>query len=438
MNFSKNIFNNISNNNLLIDAGYYTIFRIIDKLIPFMLLPIITRQLTVDEFGIFVLFQAISSIVLPVLTLSVDSSILLNFYKIQRDRFRNYFSSGYLLLILSSILISLLIWLSRNYISNLTKFPVEWIMIISLFCFFQFHSNLALNLYQIKKEVFKFGIYSISLTFLKNVLMLILVILVGMKWEGIIISYLISYGIYFCISLYLFKLDDLYTFDIDRSYLIDNIKVGYPLSLHNIGAWMGSSASRIIISGVIGSAALGSYGTGASIGLIVLYVQDSFNKAFVPYLFEKLNNFNQKISNSLVKLTYTYYIVITLFAGIVGILGYLFMGFIFGTDYINGRDVVIYIALGYAFDGMYKMHVNYLFYEKKTNIIFMITILTGILNIPLTYFLIQEKGLAGAGIAFLLVNIFSYFLSWYLSQKIYPMNWFLWKSYRSNSDNKKI
>ena len=187
------------------------------------------------------------------------------------------------------MLISSFIWLIRHYISELTTFPVNWVIVIVLFCFFQFHSNLALNLFQIKKEVIKFGVYSVSLTFIKNIFMLIFVLLVGMKWEGIIIGYLLAYAIFFIISIIIFKYNKLYTNEIDKSYLIDNIKVGFPLSLHNIGAWLGSSASRIIIGSLIGSSALGSFGAGASIALIVLYVQDSFNKAFVPYLFEKLN-----------------------------------------------------------------------------------------------------------------------------------------------------
>ena len=138
MNFVKKIYTNIFNNNLIVSAGYYTIFRIIDKIIPFLLLPIITRQLTVDEFGIFVLFQAIVSIVLPISTLSIDSSILLNYFKIQNHKFKEYFSSGYLLLLICFLFVSIIIWLTRYYISDLTNFPADWIMMIVLFCFFQF------------------------------------------------------------------------------------------------------------------------------------------------------------------------------------------------------------------------------------------------------------------------------------------------------------
>ena len=438
MIFFKDIISKILKNNLILNAGYYTIFRVIDKIIPFLLLPIVTRQLTVDEFGIFVLFQAIASIILPVSTLCIDSSILLNYYKINIDKFKIYFSSGYILLIICFMIISCFIWLIRKNISELSTFPVDWIMIIVLFCFFQFHSNLALNLFQIKKEVFKFGLYSVSLTFIKNTLMLIFVIVFDMKWEGIIIGYLLAYLIYFIISLIIFKYNQLYTTEIQKNYIIDNIKVGFPLSLHNIGAWLGSSASRIIIGSLIGSSALGSFGAGASIALIVLYIQDSFNKAFVPYLFEKLNDFNHSVSTNLVKLTYIYYVFILITAVFIGTIGYLFIDVIFGVDYIDGRDIVFYISIGYAFDGMYKMHVNYLFYEKKTHIIFIITMLTGIINLPITYYLIQLKGLTGAGISFLIVNIFAYLLSWFLSQKVFPMNWFILKRIDSNEHLNKV
>jgi O-antigen/teichoic acid export membrane protein len=415
---------------LLRDAGLYTLFRIVDKIIPFLLLPIITRALTPDEFGIFVLFQALAGIALPIMTLSVDSSILLNYFKVKADRFRNYFSSGYLLLILSSIVVSQLIWVLTKPISDLTEFPVDWIGTILLFCFFQFHSNLALNLYQVKKEVYKFGLYSISLTLTKNILMLILVINVGMKWEGIIVSYVIAYGVFFCISLWLFKLNDLYTLKIDKSYLVDNIKVGYPLSLHTIGTWLGNSATRVIVSGLLGTAATGSFGVGAALAMLVLYIQDSFNKAFVPYLFEKLESYNQEIGRKLVKLTYIYNTVIFIFALFVGIAGYFLIDIIFGVDYIDGREVVIFIALAYAFDGMYKMHVNYIFFEKKTHLIFFITMFTGILNIGLTYFLVLHIGLAGAGIAFFIVSIIGYLISWYIAQKVFPMNWSLKLNYK--------
>jgi O-antigen/teichoic acid export membrane protein len=303
------------------------------------------------------------------------------------------------------------------------EFPAEWFLVILILCFFQLHTNIALNLYQVKREPKKYGIFSIILTTLKNVLMLLFVIQYDMKWEGMILGYTFGYGLFFFISLFIFKHHKLFTAEIKKDYLIDNIKVGTPLSLHQIGSWLASSSTRIIVSGLLGAAATGSFGIGATIGMIVLFIQDSFNKAFVPYLFENLNNFNTKVEKKLIKLTFAYNVILFLFAFVIGLFGYLFLEVIFGSAYAEGKEVVYLICFAYAFDGMYKMHVNYIFYTKKTHFIFFITMTTGLLNIVLSYLFINMYGLMGGALSLCVINFIGYLLSWYIGNRVYPMKW---------------
>ncbi|MEQ8523507.1 oligosaccharide flippase family protein [Gracilimonas sp.] len=406
------------------DAGIYTIFRVVDKFIPFLLLPIITRELDPSEYGVFVLFQALAGIALPLITLSVDSSILLNYFKVKKEEFSSYFSSGYVMLIGSSLAFGGILYVLRNPISDITEFPASWIISIIVFCFFQLHTSLALNMYQVKRQPKKYGIFSISLTATKNLSMLFFVIVLGWKWQGIIVGYLLSYALFFLISLYFFSIHNLYSTVIRKDFIVDNIKVGYPLSLHRIGSWLADSATRIIIGGILGTAATGSFGIGATIGLIVKYTQDSFNKAFVPYLFEKLNNFNQEIENKIVKLTYGYNFSLLLFSSITGFLGLLLIEPVFGTAYSEGKEVVLLLCLASAFDGMYKMHVNYIFYSKKTHLILIITLTTGTLNIILSYLFVEWYGLKGGALSLLIINVVGYLISWYMGNKVFPMSWF--------------
>jgi len=53
------------NNSLLKDAGIYTGFAVSDRLLPFILLPIITRYLGPVEYGIYATFQALIAFFLP-------------------------------------------------------------------------------------------------------------------------------------------------------------------------------------------------------------------------------------------------------------------------------------------------------------------------------------------------------------------------------------
>ncbi|MFZ2410220.1 MAG: hypothetical protein WAW23_01485, partial [Candidatus Methanoperedens sp.] len=405
----------------------YTFFKICDKVVPFLLLPIITRALEPQEFGMFILFQAIAGVVLPFMTLSVDSSILLNYFKVKPIDFKEYFSSGYFLLLISSLVVSLGIYATRVPIARLTEFPSQWVIVTTLFCFFQFHSNLALNMFQVRREPQKYGIYSLSLTITKNLLMLLLIFVFGMKWEGMILGYLGGHALFSALGLLLFKKDKLFSKNIRRDFLVDNMKVGYPLSLHQMGAWAASSATRVVVAGLLGSAATGSFGVGAAFGMVVLFVQDSFNKAFTPYLFEKLNDFNDTKESQMIKLTYIYNICLLSFATLMGLCGYLFIDVLFGHMYSAGKVVVFFMSLAYAFEGMYKMHVNYIFYTKKTHLILLITMTSGALNIILSYYFIKFYGLMGASLSLFVINVCCYLLAWYIGNHVFPMRWFQFK-----------
>ncbi len=418
----------VKGSKLVKDSSIYFGFKIIDMLFPLFLLPIITRKLEPDEYGLYVLYTALTAVLLPLLTLSVDSSILLNYFKLKGQEFSNYFSSGYFLLIISSIAIGFIVWLFRFPLSNLASFPAELVIILILACFFQFHSNLALNIYQVRQEPIKYGIFSLSLTIVRNALILILLFYFNLDGKGIIYGHLFSNILFFLISIYLFWSLNLFTLKLSKAFILDNIKVGYPLSLHQFGSWLASSATRIIVGGILGTAAAGSFGVGATIGMIVAFTQDSFNRAFAPYLFNQLQAFNKDVEGKLIKMTYAYNVGLLIFALVVGVAGYWSVGLLFGSSYEQSKKVVMFLCLAYAFDGMYKMHVNYIFFTKKTHLIFLITLTTGLLNILLSFLFVRNFGIAGGAISLCVINFIGYLFSWYIGNRVFPMDWFRLKA----------
>lgn len=84
---------------------------------------------------------------------------------------------------------------------------------------------------------------------------------------------------------------------------------------------------------------------------------------------------------------------------------------------------VLWIALGYAFNGMYKMVVNYIFYVKKTYILAWITFITATINVILSYYLIKLNGALGSAQGTMLAFFFSYIFTWILSSRVYKMPW---------------
>ena len=418
--FKKKIFKS----KLIKSAGTYTIFNLIDKCIPFLLLPIITRYLLPEEYGVYVLYQSLVGFLLPFVSLNTDSAILINYFKLKKNQFNNYLVNGVTIFFVNLIILVTINYFLNDYMASLIDFPKNFLYSVLLVCPLQYFSKLIKNLWQVKKEPIKYGVFSVSLTLTKNVLMIIFVVGYGFKWQGLIYSQLIGWGLFAFISLYILSKNKLLKFNYNRNYVVDNLKVGVPLTLHQLGGWLGDLSSRLIIAAVLGKEAVGSYGIGATFGMIVLLLQDAFNKAFVPYLFEQLESINNERKIKLVRITYLYNILIFIIGLLVGLFGYFSVGLIFGDVYESSRHYIIWLTIAYAFNGMYKSHVNYIFFSKKTYLLLMITLTTGLLNIFLSYFLVGKFGTLGAAQALLIVFLLSYLIAWYIGNRVINMPWF--------------
>ena len=95
-----------------------------------------------------------------------------------------------------------------------------------------------------------------------------------------------------------------------------------------------------------------------------------------------------------------------------------------GENFSNSIIYVFWIALGFLFQGFYFMVTNYIFYEKKTQFLSIITFCNSIFNIVITYYFINIFGTIGAAYSFTLSCIIIFISAWLLSHRIYPMPWF--------------
>ncbi|NLD97711.1 MAG: hypothetical protein GX635_11360 [Synergistaceae bacterium] len=134
-----------------------------------------------------------------------------------------------------------------------------------------------------------------------------------------------------------------------------------------------------------------------------------------------MNSEQEKIK--IVKFTYLYFFVIISVAVILGALAPFLMRVLVGVQFQGSSMYVIWIALGYAFDGMYYMVVNYIFYAEKTHLLAMVTLMGAIINIFFNYFFIRWNGAVGAAQATSLMYLLTFLFVWYLSSKVYLMPW---------------
>jgi len=209
----------------------------------------------------------------------------------------------------------------------------------------------------------------------------------------------------------------------NKQYIVHALKFGIPLIPHTIGGMLMVITDRFIINNLLGTKEVGIYTAGLQIGMIIGLFADSFNKAWAPWLFNKLNENNFEIKLKIVKFTYLYFVVIIVLSLVLGFLAPFLAKIFLGKDFYEAKNVILWIALGYAFNGMYYMVANYIFYVYKTYLLTWVTFFIGILNIPVTYFFTNLNGITGASQAYAIIFLIFFIITWALGQKVYKMPW---------------
>src|SRR5690606_22090920 len=87
------------------------------------------------------------------------------------------------------------------------------------------------------------------------------------------------------------------------------------------------------------------------------------------------------------------------------------------------KAYIPYLLLAFGFNGMYLMITNYLFYAEKTAFLARNTLLVGIFNLPVCYFLTKYYGLYGASFAIIISYCLLFVSTCIASYKAYPMPW---------------
>jgi O-antigen/teichoic acid export membrane protein len=413
----------ILNNSLAKNTGIYSLTSIFNNAIPFFMLPILTRYLTPEDYGIVSMFSLLATFVSPIIGLSLNGAISRQYYNQEETNIWEYVSNSIILLISNTIVVGIIFYILSSIISQLVSFPSRLLWTVIVFSFSKAICNILLSLLQIQKKSLAYGIFNIMNTSMNMIISIVLVVFLGWTYTGRIFGMVISFGLFGLIAIVILYKKNWIVFNIRKDYIKHALLFGVPLIPHALSGTVISMTDRFFITSMIGLNATGVYAVGYQVGTIINLLTMSFNNAYVPWLYERLKKNHYATKVKIVKFTYAYFLGIFVLAILLGISAPIFLKVLLGKAFNDSSIYVIWIALGYAFNGMYLMIVNYIFYEQKNSILAMVTFITAILNVVLNYFFIREFGAIGAAQATTVIFAIKFIVVWILSAKVHKMPW---------------
>ena len=421
----------LKGNSLVVGSAVYAVSNILNALIPFALLPLLTRYLSPEEYGEVAMFQTILGGVAAFVGLSMAGAAGRKFFdgNLGKDDLAEFIGACLQILMFTSLVCLAVFGLFSDQF-------MEWLGLEKSFIFlavFVSAANMIVQLrlvqWQVRKQAVEYGALQIARSLLNVLLSIVFVVVLVKGSDGRISAQICTAAVFTVISLWLLKREDLLRFFRWRpSFIREVLGFGVPLIPHVGGFFLLTSIDRLVINAELGLAQAGIYMVAVQIAAALAMIFDAVNKAYVPWLFERLKRGQESESRKIVLLTYGWFALLLCGAWLAFIIGPSLVTFVVGEQYAIAADVIGWLVLGQVFSGMYLMVTNYIFYSKRTGLLSLVTIVSGLINVILLLFLIESFGQEGAAYSFCIANGARFLFSWYVAQKRHKMPWFQFKT----------
>ena len=369
--------------------------------LAFLLIPILTRLLLPEEYGILAVFSSIIAISVIVFKLNLEAAVHRYWFERKKD-FDKFLGAVLLFLTIFNILIIPSLYLLRNIFSGFLKISSGLFFAAVLVSFFSIPFQIYLSYLNSRKLSKRYSLIAIAK---KSSVLIISVIwiwaLAENRYLGKVYTMFLIGLLFFIYTAYCLIKKAKLSFKL--KYLKYALLFSVPLIPHTLAGFILSSFDRIIIQQLTTATKTGLYSFAADVGILIHIVVLAMNRSWSPMFYERRKNGDyKKIDNLNVNYSKYVYIIalgLVLFAKeIVMIMA--------DKKYYAALNLLPVIIIGYVFLFLKSLYAISSFYRRKTGIISIITLIITGINIVLNYLFIPIYGYVAAAYT----TLFCYFL----------------------------
>jgi O-antigen/teichoic acid export membrane protein len=384
-----------------------------------VLLPILTKNLSLEDYSIWVQANITVTLIAAVVLLGLPYTMVrfLSAEKIKenmQEGFYSIFATGMFMSLVASILI---FFLAEPIAANLFNNNIIIARILSIIIFIECMNNCCLSFFRTFLRMKAYSLILLAKTYL-NVILVTCFVIFNQGIIGAMTGFLITSIFVFLLMAYLIVKEigiKIPRFKNMREYLA----FGVPTIPGNLSYWIINSSACYIVSMQLGTAFVGYYSPGYTLGNINSIFIGPFSVLLSAMLarYYDANDINS-IKNIL---TYSlkYFLAIAIPSTIgLALLSKPLLRILSSVEIANnGYLITPFIALSAMLYGAFVFFAEILSVNKKTEITGRIWIMAAILNLCLNFVLISQIGIVGAAFAVLITYALVLILGIYYSSK---------------------
>ena len=401
--------------------GLIGITNLLVSLSGIILLPILTKNIPIEEYGIWVQISVTIGLIPAVVMLGLPFTMVrfLAAAKKKEEIQEGFYSIAFIVLFTSAIASFLLFLLSKPIAASLLDNNLTIARILSLIVFIECLNGLLLNFFRTFQQIKTYSIFLFIRTWL-NVALVAYFVLSGYGIFGAVMGLLISSSFVFLIMASLI-ISEIGIIIPKFTHIREYLSFGIPTVPGNLSVWIVNSSDRYVIGIFLGTAFVGYYSPGYTLGNII-------NMFMAPLAFMLpmvLSKYYDENNMNGVKTVLKYSLKYFLLLAIPSVFGLSLLSkpilTILSTPEIASQGYLItpFVALSALLFGAYAVIVQIIILEKKTKITGAIWIIAAILNLGLNIIVVPYIGILGAAITTLTAFAFAFILTSFYSFKYF-------------------
>ncbi len=378
---------------ILKNSFIYLTTEILNKSIPFLLLPILTKYLTPSEYGMYGMYQVFLSFFVPFVQMGLHSNITRNFFKVSKETLSSILNTIIVILHINVLIGLTFIFVISFFYKNVFGLPVDTLYLMPLIIYAQTINIFSLTILRNEEKAFSYGILQFLITLFNFGSALFLLLYYDKGWISLVYGLLVGNLIFIAYSLFFLKKD--FNINFRDFYSFKEIyAISIPLIFHLLGSSIIFLSDRIFIQQMIGLDEVGFYTVGAQFGMISMVVINAIVMAVSPTIYKKLANHTLELG-----LIYRFMSLFFLVGIFVWIGSEIIFPLMVDKKFITAKSLIFFFSVAFIFRGWYQLYYNIIINEGKTSYFVKIMWQAALINIMLNYFLIQFFGMIGAPMA---------------------------------------
>jgi O-antigen/teichoic acid export membrane protein len=410
------------------ETAIYGISTMVGRFLNFLLVPFYTHIFTRTEFGIYSNIYAFIGIFNIIFVYGMDAAYLKHASKVQTGDDKDNFSTPFLLVFSTGIVLSILIIIVRFPILSLLEVPASYSKLIIYSAGILLVDTLNVIPFlklRLENKATKFAAFKLTNIIINIIFNLILLLVFKFGIEAIFISNLIAT----LSSLILLSptIRQNLRFKFYTPLLKKLLRFGLPFFPASIAAMLIQVIDKPILAHLKDLKTVGTYNACYKLGVFMLLFVSMFQYAWQPFF---LQNAEEKNAKELFSKILTLFSIVggitviffTLFTD--NIVKFNFFGrSLIAAAYWGGLKIVPIVLLAYLFYGLYVVFSAGIYIKEKSLYVPLVTGLGAIINVGFNLILIPGFSIMGAAFATLASYVVLAAGFFIVTQKFYKINY---------------